>query len=699
AMTAVLELGGLDLKPGDEVLLSVLASDTFEHAGQVHEPVRSPARKLAIISTEEFVAQAWGELEQVRQGAMRIEEDQAQALDQARRADGAAELAQAQQAQGVLSERAAREREAVARLEARVRENRLTDAELRGVLDEAARLLDAGGRASNQAGEALGRAAEAEDGSPQRRAQQEEATRAQEEAREAAGDLAELLNRGQDTWAMRRALARLLEEQRRIRDETRELGQRTAGQSAQDLQPAERQALEQLAQDQAAAAAEAREALDTMNRRQEQLQERDPAAARAAQQAARRGEQDRLPQRLEEAAEQVRQNQTSSAGAQQDRAIKTLEEMLEDMEGAAGARDEALRRLLADLMDSIRALIDDQEAQLAALAARPEPESARGLDAGMIRLNQNTLAAADQARQEDQSGELGPVLELLGQAAEAQAGAVTSLRAQPIDLDRTRQQEELSLARLKRALEEAEKLDQDAAEREAARKTAELKKAYREALAEQVALQEQTVPLAGEEPSRRTRAQARSLAPRQESLRQTLARLREETEELSEAVVFDLAHDLLDELMAGAAAALGRGEAGPSVLRDQDSAAGVLRSLIESLERDRPGDEFDENEQGGGGGGGQPGKPQVVPPVAQLKLLRAMQARAMELTRRADESGDAALAGQAAALQRALAERGQSLLESLAPERPGEEPEAPQDDAPDADGDAEDQPSPEGGEE
>src|SRR6185295_1283778 len=97
------------------------------------------------------------------------------------------------------------------------------------------------------------------------------------------------------------------------------------------------------------------------------------------------------------------------------------------------------------------------------------------------------------------------------------------------------------------------------------------------------------------------------------------------------------------------------------------------------------------NNGGGGGGGGQP-EP-LVPPIAQLRLLRGMQAEAAERTRSADDSRDAGEVDALSTLQRELADMGKALIEKMnnAPGAPkidpnaDKEPGKPDADKPDAD--------------
>ena len=134
---------------------------------------------------------------------------------------------------------------------------------------------------------------------------------------------------------------------------------------------------------------------------------------------------------------------------------------------------------------------------------------------------------------------------------------------------------------------------------------------------------------------------------------------------------------------------------------NQDRAIAILRGLVEAMEEtSRDDEDFRRNESagGGGGGGGQQGDQPLIPDLAELRLLRQMQADLADRTRRLDESAEQSpveaveeLGGE----QADLAGLGQELVRKLeerqggapSPVQPPEEPPAdPADDPADADG-------------
>jgi len=680
-----LDLSTMDLKPGDELWITAAAADAYELGGVRHDVARSAPRKLRIMSREELVQQVWADLGSIRRTAVKVDEDQRE-LNKAVSKPGAAEARRAERTQAGLTERLARQSEALERTSERVRENALNDQALQDVLRQADDALNTAGEESNAASQSLSQAAAAEaqespapDAGKQER---EKADEAQQQVREELAKLIDMLDQGEDTYASKRALEQMIQEQKALQQRTQQTGQQTTGKKSDQLSQDEKDQLQQIAEEQEQLAEKLNEAVDKMLEREQKMEKSDPAGAQAMAQAAQRAQREQTPEKMKQAAQQAQQNQTNNAQQRQQQAIQSMEQMLQDLEKANENRDEVLRRFLASLIDSIRGLIRQQEDQLAALDGAIEAASFKGLDAGMVRLHQNTLGVLDQAAEGPRDAER--IAELIERAADAQSAAAVGLRDEPINEDEVKAQEQLSLDKLNDALEEANKADEQAAEREQERKREQLKGRYADALRVQISIREGTAPLVGAEANRRNKAAARELGVEQAALRESLTAIRTETAEIAQAKVFEYAHNRLDELTRQAADALAQGDATETVLRHETAAVRVLQSLVASLDKPKNDKPFREREQAGGGGGGGQGQQPVVPPAAEIKLLRAMQQEAADLTRSSAESTkpDAGALEDVAKLQRELADRGTELLERLAkpknaPPKPGQ-PEGPQ---------------------
>ncbi|MDX9912842.1 MAG: hypothetical protein RBS39_13540 [Phycisphaerales bacterium] len=651
---ARLDLSTLTLSPGDELWITALASDTFSFEGATHEPVRTAPRKLRIISASDFVEQVRAELTGVRQSAIRADEEQAALAERIARGEARPDDARTQRS---ITDQIAAQRRFVRDLEERVARNRLSDDGIEGLLRDAGEALDEAARASDQAREEIERAAE-----------QERAAGAagdQQRVRDELASVVSMLDRGEDGWVARRAIEELLREQRSLTADTERASRETLGRALDELTPQQRRTLEDLAERQRQQGEEAQRAIDDLQSRSEQLRETDPELSRGLRQAAQRAREQGVPRQMEGAAQQIDQNQTQQAQQSQQDAIESLEQMLEDLEDSQRGRDAALRRLLADVKQTIADLVMTQEREIGELGRAQEgTRGAAGLDAGMIALHTRTLSAVD--RIGEAGRELLPVLREVRAAGDQQIAAITSLRSS--DLPAADGAEQESLRHLQQALAETERLDDRAADRESRRQRSELRKAYREMLELEVALRDATATYAGAEVTRRQRAEVRAIGERQETLRMSLRELESQSSVLADAPTFGLAHAQLDARAIDAVSDLRAGDPSERAVRRQGSMVRILQSLVKSLDETPPEEQFRDGQQGGGAQGGeQQGQPPpVIPPLAELRLLRGLQGEALALTRDAADLGaEPSEIDALAQLQEDVAARAQAILETM----------------------------------
>ncbi len=663
-LTATLDLATIGVRAGDEVWISATGRDVFSAApGGVSDDraIRSSVRRLRVIDESTFIDQLRGELAGVRRAAIEIDSEQAELHN-----IGEIDPSASTERQGAVTERLDAQHNAINRLTQRVNRNALNDEALRGMLEDAMGLLRDATQASDEAASTMERTAM--DGrEPPGHA---DITQAQERVRESLETLIAMLDQGQDNWVARRTIESLLTDQRALAVETKALGDRTMGLSREQLSAEELTELERIAARQQDAAERARQALDSLTERAESLKRIDSAQADAMSRAARRGRQEHLDEQMRQAAAQLRENQTRAAAQGQQAATEALEQMLEDIDSVEASRDEALRRILATVLDSLDTLIAEQEQQIDNLAHAQFEADLAALAQPMIALAINTLGLLDEIGPQR---DLAVIASLVSKAAEAQEHAVVSLRESSVESAADAEDE--SLALLREARDEAKRMDDETSNRESARKRAELRKAYRKLLEQQVVLSDDTQPWIDIVLDRRSRAKVRGLGQRQSGVSDSLSDIRRSTDELADASVFELAHRRLNSASSTAAELLLTGEATTSVAWQQATIVRVLRSLVEAMAEQIQNQRFDEQQgsDGGGGGGGGGGETPVFPELAELKLLRAMQAEAMEWTRNIDESpkrsGYAELS-ELADLQQELAARAAELVEKLTQQPP-----------------------------
>ena len=673
-IAAELDLASFELAVGDIVLLRGVGEDVFELDGQRHPLVRSPARRLRIISELDLTARLRRQLGVVRQNAIRIEALQRELQDDVIQ-DGVQPGVERAQAQAAA--RIATQRQAVDRIVQRIGLNRLDDEQLGRLVRQAGDLLDFAGRAVNRAIEAI-EARQAErrtntrapggssgrippsvretgrddqprdvvrppasgpsDGldlrepSPQDRL----VVRAQQEVRDELIDLITLLDRDEDTWLAARRLEDLMDAQTKLEVETAALGRQTIGRMLDELTADQRTQLSRIAERQGDLSEQSRQMIEDLHQQAEDLKDVDPHGAAAMRAAATTGEQGELVREMDRAADRLKQNQMRTAQGAQQAARRTLQRMLLDIRESKRASAEELLRRLASLIESIEQLITVQESELTALARAVEAGSFSGRDRAMIRLNQNTQAVAVLARAASQ--ETRRIARVLDRAADAQGAAVVVLRTEPPDAREVELAENRSLDLLREAMDLAEQLEQVIEQREMRRQRADVMAAYREYVDREVALRAETLELAGDgELDRRRLIEARRLSGAQEEIRLGLNELRATRHELNESLVFSHVHALLDDWARLVIDDLVKGEVGAEVTRRQQRIVASIGRLIEALEEVLvPPSEFAQ-QQGGGSGGGQP---RLIPPLAELRLLRDMQEEVYTLTRAIDGRTD-----------------------------------------------------------
>ncbi len=635
-LTHSLDLAPFELKAGDELSIVAVVRDNYLLDGKQHDPVESTARRLIIIGAEELVRQLRTDLAEVRQRAVRARDAQ-QVLS-----DAPADRSSAQQ-QHDLAQRMASMQRTVAQLQQRSDRNRLDDAAVNEILREAQKLLEQGGASAEQAGDALDRAA-AETANPQQQAQQvQQARAAQQATQQRLEDLVQLLDQGRDAYELKQQLVKIQKDQEAIADQTRKTLPRTLGQSLEQLSETDKEALRSIAEQQQNLSELTRQLVDRMRStaaaldRQSQKTE-DEATAEALRQAAETATQQALDQKMNEASKEASQNRLSQASTAQAQAADTIRQMMQQLGRTDQLKHEILQRKLMELVDSIRRLRDTQQAQLDRLVAA---DDLGDLDAPLLTLRRNTRAVADLARQAD--AQTVPIADLLTQAAEAQAMAIERLRASQVVKDDVETHEREALAKLEEALKLAEEVAAKNQDKTADEQKAKLIAAYKKALAEQMAIMDETTKLTGEgdrQRDRRWRGQSMQVGEKQLTLRGELSKIQQE--QLSDTVVYRSVHEQMDSWASSAAGSLKKAQPDAATIFQQRMIASSIQALIDALAPDQPDEKF-ATPQGGGGGGGQGGKPPLIPPAAEVKLLRARQVTIHQATRQIDEAGGDAM--------------------------------------------------------
>ncbi|MEL7087597.1 MAG: hypothetical protein AAGL98_04025, partial [Planctomycetota bacterium] len=402
--------------------------------------------------------------------------------------------------------------------------------------------------------------------------------------------------------------------------------------------------------------------------------DRDRATAQALAEAAAVAQRQGLGQQMESSEQGLEENRLSRAGEAQLEALDTLERMMEQIGDQDELRQELLRRRLLALEEKLKRLIEGQALALASLEEGPDAQIA-GLAEAQSALWVRTIAMQTEAEADANTADVAPIV---GQAVDAQARALPALRRS--DRAEALAAETVALERLEEALAQVQEKQAETEQDQTQREREKLRNDYLELAVRQSALADEVAPLL-EAPTltRRTRATLRGLGQQQAEIKDAAAAL---GEQVADKVVFERTHVLIDRTAERARARLSRGEDDGRVLPSQRKVAVLLESMAAALDdRGQSPQEFAQQNQSGGGGEGQP--PPLVPPAAELKLLRGLQQAVYDETRALDESapgtpgtpgtpgrltpGRAAQLDDLAAEQRELSDAGRRLIESLSP--------------------------------
>jgi hypothetical protein len=592
-----------------------------ENELQQIEPRLTEARKLAELLDEKTRADRRERLEQhareAEQEARSAEEAARRKVEQARQAEKAAQSASAED-RARQAEEARRARERAGELRRRARQQqRQADRDRR----EAAQLPE-----------------QAAPGQPLA-----EARRGQEEVERTLSDLLTRLEPWSSSQEIKGEASRILEEQKKLAGDTDAMMKRPeefVGKSREELSKGQQAELDAAAEAQQKLEERARQLMSKMDRVAQQRAEQDPGTAgqlRGALEEAQKGD---LAGKMKAARERLGENNLSKARSEQEKGAAELQKLVKNLEDR---REEDLDRLAKKMRQAekeLDELITEQErlqkktkeAQALADPAKREQELQR-----LARQQRQLQKKVQEALQRLSRMRAGSASQALGQAGEAMEEAGRQLsRGQGAE-----QSQEEVLDRLdeaQEALEQARKQTEEELAREQLSRVADQIKQIKERH-ESLRAEAERIQRKVQQNKGWTRALHGSL---RRSLKEPQKGLGEETAELADkrlggAPVFARSLKRAAEAMSEAAEraeTMAKKPPPPEDLPDAELAgsqaeaarrlAQVLEAVKSAAEAPQPSAKQSSGGGGEGGGGGDAGD--SVPPLAQYKMLRDMQA-------------------------------------------------------------------------
>lgn len=639
--------GDRAVQPGDRVEYAVEVTDNFDLDGRRHDPVRSAARHIRIVTAEELaeilrqslvglrgtLRHLSAGLKNVRDQTGQLDQDPSRSLplsvahrDQAFRL--ARELDRLREASDAMVERfdgiiqRAAENHA-SQLDVALQARRL-----------GRRLASATDVLSRTASEALAAAGRADQAAEQHERLAESLAN-QDALLAALEETLGELDRWNDYQELVRQTRELLDRQESTMREAARLAGRLAGRAAEELTTTERTDLDRIELTQREIADESRSLIEAMIRTASILTLSDLAAADALQRAAETAHAQGLTPSMHEAADHLHENRIHRANESQDRACATVRAMLAAFEDKPERELATLSRETRELAEQIERLIKTQT-QLIERTERAAREGAGEDEVAQLGDRQASLGKTTRRlaeRSSDREHESRAAREELSVAATHMGAAAAALdELQPAAAQPTQREAlgalEAALAVLKDLAAQTEELLAERSLEAIRRQLAQLRET-------QTQIRSQTADIGGRaanspELSRADRVRLARLAQLQGEMskpfEEVIARL--EASPVYAHVVNAAAADA-----ARAAELLTRMQPGDALSR-QSSVIQRLTWLIAAVD-DRPprtGNRFVSAEAGGGGASA-PTMEKPVPALAELKVLRVLQQDLNQRTR------------------------------------------------------------------
>jgi hypothetical protein len=663
------DLSSTKLKEGDRLSLYAMVRDNFaapvgtapnsqselttDYTGRPvirHKWVRSAPLTVQILSQEQIEQDIQHSLQSAREQIKNLLEQQAEtnaktrAIQKAAQDAGATTADQKQQLAELAGQQAQEAQRATAienqikQIQETIEGNKMADTNLGKLTAEAQKgMEDVGQKDMPQAAADLSKAQDtagktgADNAATKLAAQQTadsaaSAARRQESAMNTMDNLIKDLGSAGDFEVIREKVASILKEQRDLNDRNRAAASKALGQDPANLDPDLQAELQKIANDQERLGEKTDEVTKEMKEAAAgDMQKTDPASSDALKNAGDAADKNQVSANQKDAGKSIQQNQTSTAANQQTQATKGLEQMIDALDQQNRKQLENLALQLRALRDQIIAFIAKQEAIIADTKQAGDTatqEILRPVCDRQGRLQNNVLTTAAKA---ETLRDGRPIALDLRDAADYMGSAAVGLvkgiqpEALPPEGD--------ALASLKSALKRIEDQLKKTEDQLKDEDLADLIKRY-----EAIQQRQQLVKNSTDAIDQRTRQRGELLrldgialargAAEQGNLIEEINKM-SSLDKLKEFEVVIWVDSQIIDAMTAAKSSMDNTQTGPLLAAAQQTAIDRLTDIINALkeEKSKP-NEFDKPNDGGGGGGG---KPPLIPPLAQLKLLKAMQ--------------------------------------------------------------------------
>ncbi len=425
-----------------------------------------------------------------------------------------------------------------------------------------------------------------------------------------------------------REIAQLQRDQEEIARATKEMGGKTLGREAKDLDAQQQADLKKLASLQNELSRRLEKTQQQMAQMSRSLKQSDPLSSATISDGLHQAQQQGISGQMRQAGGQLEKNQLGQAAAQQAKIAKDLEDLMAIL---SNRREQELTRLVKQLRDAeqemarLRSQQEGLRKQMRALAEQPKPtaEEKRQLERlakeqKQLQEEASRLARKLERLQAEKAGRStsGAAGKMAGAGSASEKGDAAAAGEQAEKAEKDLEDAQQNLAERRRQAEE------DLAREQVAKMQDSLKSLH-ERQKKMTAETQRLENLRAAE-GRLTRSQASTvhdLARQQKSLEIETALL---AEKLSLTEVINLALGGAAKQMTRAADLLEQQRTGAATQQAQEAARARLAQLLAAFEnKGKPKEGQEEGGAGGAGGSGSGQDQQYVLP--QLKLLKILQ--------------------------------------------------------------------------
>lgn len=628
----VLEISTTESKSGDTLLLRGMAQDRFETEGIKRRVTLSEPRRIRIVDQDVFEQNIRQQTNTLRQNVARLEINQKETIEQT-------EITNSIQSQKNLSDRIDQTQKTANKLAKRLRRNGMKDSNITEALQGVEQQASVAATHSQSASQQLQQGATGNEKAVQ------EAKKEQAQSLQAIHAMLDILDRDNDAAGAQHRTDKLAQEISRLRKELQKTASKTTGRPAEDLSAQEKEQLQEQAQKQRVAAQEARALVEDLFDRAQQNNKKDPIQAQSLRAAAEEGERGDAAKRLEESADRSEKNQTGAADNSMQAAADAVEKIQKALKVDRKAKTEELKRRLSSLVETIKGLVAHAETGRNEIDTLQEAAAdiKTVIEKNAERLARNTAATIEESKTGGRAME--QVTKILVRASDLESGVVIALRSNPIQIDTARETSSRGLELLKQALEKAEQEKARQQEEESEKEREELANKYREYAQLQKVLRQEVaaiITLDQKDLNRQDAVTSREIAGRQKTLRQQVKNILNKSTEINDAAVFVKTHELIDQWMGSAQEQLAQVKPTPETVNELDFVTEALDGLAIALtDPEQKEDPFAQENSGGGegGSGGSREKKKTIPPLAEIRLVRELQAQINRRTKLIEEVG------------------------------------------------------------